>query len=761
MPEQPLIIGVRHHSPACARLVKERIEQMRPRYVLIEGPADFNHRLDELYLSHQLPIAIYSYCQHQDGAAQGRSGWTPFAEFSPEWQALLAARQTGAQIRFIDLPIWAQHEGDQDSPDARYTDDQQRLFEASGMDNSDALWDHLFEDETQSANIGQALESYFIRLRGGDSDGENNRQRESWMARWLAWAMQQKNGPVLVVCGGWHAPALASLWREYPAQKQEPELPPPPTPDAVTGCYLTPYSEKRLDVLAGYLSGMPAPVWQRWCWQVGQHQAGEKLLQTILTRLRQLHLPASTADFAAAHLRAMALAQIRGHTQPLRCDWLDALAGSLIKEALNTPLPWSYRGVIHQDTDPILLAIVDVLAGSGFGELAAETPLPPLQMDVERELTRVRITLPASLRLNRFEPDGLAQSQVLHRLAILEIPGFQRNNGSAVTLSGNGEESWTLFRPMEQHAMLIEAACYGASLADAARHRLEVDMQTSVGIRSLAASLNRAALAGLSAFSQQMLDRLTQLIAVENQFTEMGPAIEVLYALWQQDEISGMQNSAVLETTLCAALDRTLWLCETSSVADEKQFHAHLHSWQTLCHILRDIHSGSVIPLISLNAAQALLERRVVAPDAAPLDRGAAIGVLLRLEHPAATPQTALAMLSQLSPQQLGEAVHGMLALARHQLACQPAFITGFSGLLAQLAEDDFILALPDLRAAMAWLPPRERGALARQILDHYHMTMLPTHMLQMPVPCSPEQFISHQQLEQQAFAALRHWGIQ
>ncbi|NCB54862.1 MAG: hypothetical protein EOM49_08015 [Epsilonproteobacteria bacterium] len=27
MPEQPLIIGVRHHSPACARLVKERIEQ--------------------------------------------------------------------------------------------------------------------------------------------------------------------------------------------------------------------------------------------------------------------------------------------------------------------------------------------------------------------------------------------------------------------------------------------------------------------------------------------------------------------------------------------------------------------------------------------------------------------------------------------------------------------------------------------------------------------------------------------------------------
>lgn len=73
---------------------------------------------------------------------------------------------------------------------------------------------------------------------------------------------------------------------------------------------------------------------------------------------------------AAAHLHAMALAQLRGHTLPLRTDWLDAIAGSLIKEALNAPLPWSYRGVIHPDTDPILLTLIDTLAGGGFGKLA-------------------------------------------------------------------------------------------------------------------------------------------------------------------------------------------------------------------------------------------------------------------------------------------------------------------------------------------------------------------------------------------------------
>lgn len=185
MPEQPLIIGVRHHSPACARLVKERIEQTRPRYVLIEGPVDFNQRLDELFLPHQLPIAIYSYCQSQEGGAAGRGAWTPFAEFSPEWQALLSARATGAHIRFIDLPVWAQREDDSDASDARRVDDQQRLFVASGMENTDALWDHLFEDETQRAGLEQALKTSLSSCAAIAAAGKTaGSGKPGWPAGW-------------------------------------------------------------------------------------------------------------------------------------------------------------------------------------------------------------------------------------------------------------------------------------------------------------------------------------------------------------------------------------------------------------------------------------------------------------------------------------------------------------------------------------------------------------------------------------------------
>ena len=60
-----LYFPVRHHSPVCARLIEEYIKEQKPVHVLIEGPADFNGRMLELTLGHQLPIAIYSY-HHND-----------------------------------------------------------------------------------------------------------------------------------------------------------------------------------------------------------------------------------------------------------------------------------------------------------------------------------------------------------------------------------------------------------------------------------------------------------------------------------------------------------------------------------------------------------------------------------------------------------------------------------------------------------------------------------------------------------------------
>ena len=101
--DEVAVIGVRHHSPACARVVADTIERLRPDHVLIEGPVDYTDRLDELTLGHRLPIALFS---HARSGSHTQVEWNAYTEFSPEWVALRAAAGVGAAARFIDLPPW-------------------------------------------------------------------------------------------------------------------------------------------------------------------------------------------------------------------------------------------------------------------------------------------------------------------------------------------------------------------------------------------------------------------------------------------------------------------------------------------------------------------------------------------------------------------------------------------------------------------------------------------------------------------------------
>jgi hypothetical protein len=238
-----------------------------------------------------------------------------------------------------------------------------------------------------------------------------------------------------------------------------------------------PYTFKRLDAFAGYASGMPSPAYYQWVWELGPEGAAHRALQHVMQRLREKKLPASTADLMAVHLRAQGLARLRGHEKPLRSDWLDALAGALVKDALDAPLPWTYRGAMRPGTDPVLVQAMDVLAGDTVGRLAPGTPQPPLVAAVQAELAAHGIVLRGQLKLDLLAETDRAKSRVLHRLSILRLPGVRRTQGPKLAMSGERTELWSLGEPMEQQAALIEAGAWGASLHDAARARLEDDLR--------------------------------------------------------------------------------------------------------------------------------------------------------------------------------------------------------------------------------------------------------------------------------------------
>src|SRR6266704_2290717 len=95
------VLGVRHHGPGSARSVVAELGRLRPRAVLIEGPADADPLLALAAAPGMAPpVALLAYAPD----APRLSAFWPYAVFSPEWQALLWAARNGVPVRFCDLP---------------------------------------------------------------------------------------------------------------------------------------------------------------------------------------------------------------------------------------------------------------------------------------------------------------------------------------------------------------------------------------------------------------------------------------------------------------------------------------------------------------------------------------------------------------------------------------------------------------------------------------------------------------------------------
>nr|WP_229423615.1 DUF5682 family protein [Massilia frigida] len=752
-------------------MVVQRIAELRPRHVLIEGPADFNARLGELALPHRLPVAIYSYFSAAEDAVERRASWSPFALHSPEWQAMQAARECGAQLRFIDLPAWhdafahIMNRYDDDAPDAAaaYED---ALCRAMAIDGRDSLWDHLFEGELAADELSARLDVHFAHLRAGAPGSPGNQAREAMMARHIAWAMHQDDGPVVVICGGYHAPALAALWRTIPAADcaSEPPVPiPPGAPGLRYGSYLVPYHFKRLDAYEGYASGMPSPAWYEWAWTLGLAGAGKELLRTVLARLRAKKLPASTADVIAIHSRAKGLARMRAHPTPLRSDWLDALAGSLVSQALDVPLPWTYRGRVRAGTDAALVEVMAVLAGDAVGELAPGTPQPPLVAAVDLELSALGIVVPSQVSIDLLDAAQRARSRALHRLALLDIPGIVRTTGPKLALGRGQQETWDVRAPLEQRAALIEAATYGATLHDAARARLEEILRQhpagSSRIGAITGALNRAAFAGLADVSERLLGELHDAICQEAHFGELGGPMQVLFALYRHGDALGVSGSAVLQTAIGAAFDRALWLAEAAGGVAPTEQDAHVATYSAIAMLVREARA-TALPGVEALRALAVCRRVAASADAAPVSRGAALGLLLASDADPDGGDLASELLASLPPSMVGDALAGLLALARQCLCEDARFVRALDALVRTLDGADFVLALPAMRAAFTWLPTQERGALAADVLKLHGAGHRSQRSLTGRLATAPELLARHDALERDAIERLAIWGI-
>lgn len=763
------VLGIRHHSPACARLVQHLIARLRPAAVLIEGPGDFNARIGELLLAHTLPVALYSYANTGESPAQC---WFPFLDFSPEWVALRQAHAAGALVRFIDLPHW-QYRAIADARDptqrgttaperSRYAEVVQRLCDRFGCDGGNALWDHLFEASLDDVSLLQRLNLYFDALRGDDPGTPQDQARELQMARWVAWTAAQVQGDVLVICGGWHKRAIESLW---PLQSvSEEPVSPPPVDVRAAGCYLVPYEFRQVDSLAGYWSGMQSPMFYQWVWQHGLEEAGKRAVRAIVKRLRSRDVALSTAELVAMRQALQALAQLRGRTIPLRGDILDALQSTVIKEALDAPPPWVEQGLLGSQHHPALREALIALTGDGGGRLHADTPLPPLLHDVTERLHQCDLEPRATrqaLVLDRRAQTDQARAHALWQLHIIGVEGVKLTTTKAPHAARNlpptlhFEEHWSLVRDDHWFPNLIEAAAYGAALESAARNRLVEDMrQSHDDVARAAQVLLKAMRGGLHDIGEALARQLEGTIPQAHDLAALAGAAHVLLELVRAG-FWGAEVRALMERALAVLAAQMLLLLEGRQGTSGPQMEADVAAvrvFDSMLHLRLEATAA-----LERTALLDTLLRLANTPLTPPALRGAALGVA----HghgawgEAAGPRI-LALVRAVPPRdQLGDFLYGLFSCARSLATGSNTIVGAVHEALENMSSEDFLVALPQLRAAFSWFPPRERGAIAALVAELLGLSA-PEQARLTRLPSGTQSLLDAKLIEAQALA----WAV-
>ncbi|MBL0192841.1 MAG: hypothetical protein IPQ09_01230 [Myxococcales bacterium] len=669
-----------------------------------------------------------------------------------------------------------------DGEENRYSDRHvrasDRLGETAttlGFEDTDALWDHLFEQPRDLALLTHDLSRYFEALRADEAPRGGDGEREAFMSAYVEWALAEAgDGDVLVVCGGFHEPALlrtaaharARATVHAGAGSARPVAPVPS--EARIGTYLVPFSFRRLDSFAGYASGMPQPAFYQAVWERGADDAAEAMLFEAIRHLRAKRQRVSPADAIAASTLAHGLRALRGHAALARLDVLDALAGALVKEALNGPLPWTRRGPLSPRTEPILAEIVHAFAGSRVGTLDPATPRPPLLDDALAELEAAGVQLArvsARLKVRLDEPGGARASTTLHRLRTLAIPGFVLVRGANLSRTATDlSEEWSIVHLLETDPALIEASIYGATLEGAASARIEETARDAPDVGAIADALALAAACGLRTLTERGLADIAARVGAEPSFAALGRALRKLLALRRGELVLGATGHAELPRVLETCFDRGLWLFEGTAGPTAPLDLAHVDAVSALREVLRETDDDA--EALTTRALECC-SRRAVDPEAPPALRGAALGVLWSMaphgdgdavheDHAA----RAIAVLRAVArPATFGDFLGGLFALARAEVVRDRSIVATIDASVTGFLREDFLIALPALRQAFSYFPPRERLAIAESVLAiGGHAGHDPMALLRAPVDA--ELVRRAAALEGAALALARRFGL-
>jgi hypothetical protein len=684
------------------------LDHFDPAVVLIEGPSDANSVLHHAASGGtRPPVAILVH----DADNPSKASFSPFAEYSPEWQALHWALIRKRPVRFIDLPAGARFKSSEDGneelvahePLAR--DPLSELAAAAGESDGESWWNGLVEQSAGGPEVFTAIAEAMTMLRSAVEIERpltmSEARREAHMRLEISKALAQTDGAIVVVCGAWHVPALAAT---VPA-KQDRETLKGVAYEKTTATWV-PWTDSRLAAASGYGAGVISPGWYRHLWSE-LHVRGERNALHVAARwqssvahlLREEGMVTSSAAVIESSRLAISLASIRNHPLPGLAEMQDA----------------SLAVMCHGDSILLQLIAKRLFIGDEIGQVGEDVPQMPLAEDLARWQKKLRMkpsASPEELSLDLRSEVGLMKSELLHRLLLIEVPWGLLVDAQAGR--GTFREKWTIVWQPELSVKLAEAVRFGTTIEQAAGNAAIQTAEGDIGLGICAELIGRCLNANLPEAAEKLTARLQALSVnttdIEQLLRAVPPLVNILrYGTARKiprEALQGLVSGMVSEVCVGLAL-----ACQNLNE----------ESAQTMLLTVQAFDAS--VPLLEDAGLADAWQRALVALEndamAAPHLRGFASRQL----YDAGVRDgeaTATAVSRALSPAvpvlQAGQWLEGFLNRAAQLLIQDRTLFGVIDQWLLSVPEDGFVQLLPVLRRAVTSFDRMERRQLLEEV---------------------------------------------
>ena len=583
------ILGIRHHGPGSAALLRKALDVLDPACVLVEGPPEGDELIQ--YIADpdlKPPVAMLLHASDEASLAS----FMPFAEFSPEWQAIQWALKRERSVRFIDWPAAvslalqkAARENPGSVPPHPRADALDLLASAAGFEDGETFWNGLIE---QHGTNGQEAVSVFVSIETAMTEARaqeglnpqspdellRNDQREAFMRGNIRAALKEVDGNIAVVTGAWHVSGLRQATKPADDRALVKDL-----PRLKVEATWVPWTDSRLSAFSGYGAGVISPGWYRHLWSLYTRKkvpSGEEFASAWQSRtafkLREEGYTAPTASAIEATRLALGLAALRDLPMPGIAEMREASLAAMC------------------DGNPVPLAMLErkLYIGECVGEIGERVPQNPLARDLADWQRKTRLKpqdLEFEIKVDLRSEAGMLKSTLLHRLNLINVPWGKLLD--AQVGRGTFREVWVIEWEPWYSVSLAEALVYGVTIEQAAANATLKKAGETTSITELASLIQHALVSDLPETAASCIAQLQAVAVNSSDITDLMKAVSPLVRVLRYGTARRLPEDALRSLILSVSVEINAGVRMGSRGLDEETAAARITAMEAYDEALR------------------------------------------------------------------------------------------------------------------------------------------------------------------------------